>query len=398
MFCINCGKEIPDGALFCISCGQKVDEGVAQQVAEQAQSAQQPIQQQVSQPIQQQVMRPAPQVAPQNVSQEQNNKKLIWVIIGVAAAFLIVAIVFGILILGKLGDNDKDDYDKKKNVKTEQTSDDDGDIADAGDQDDVDDLDDSEGEDVSDAGSDDMSAYISERFPNLVEGYKAPKSENTFWINIDDATRAKLEAVNDYNKIAWVVEYAFRDLPDVVVSFTINDNSGVPYVFLAFTNVGEVPVSIDGTADLYDFDNTYITSGYPYTGMLQPGGTYMCPISCPGADENNIDIGFTELNMDFPAAKPGEYSYEAELGASTNNSITTSISVTNTGDKKESMGQVTVLLVDENGFPVANGYVFAATSTDAGATLDSDVTINILGEDIDKIDDIVLYASPYITG
>lgn len=38
------------------------------------------------------------------------------------------------------------------------------------------------------------------------------------------------------------------------------------------------------------------------------------------------------------------------------------------------MGQITVLL-DENGFPVANGYVFGATSTDPGATLESDVTI-----------------------
>lgn len=369
MFCKNCGKEIPDGAMFCISCGQKVDEGVAQQVA------------------------------PQNVSQAQNNKKLIWVIIGVAATFLIVAIVFGILILGKLGDNDKGDDDRKKNVKTEQTSDDDGDIVDADDQDDVDDLDDSEGEDVSDAGSDDMSAYVAERFPRLVEAYKTPKTDESIWINIDDATRAKLDALeNDYNKVTWIVEFAFRALPSVVVSYSINDNSGVPYVFLAFTNVGDAPVSIDGTADVYDFDKTYITSGYPYIGMLQPGGTYICPISCPGVDENNIDVGFTDLNMDFPAAKPGEYSYEAELGASTNNSITTSISVKNSGDKKESMGQVTVLLIDEKGFPVANGYVFAATSTDPGATMDSDVTLNILGEDIDKIEDIVIFASPYITG
>lgn len=97
--------------------------------------------------------------------------------------------------------------------------------------------------------------------------------------------------------------------------------------------------------------------------MLQPGGTYMCPIACPGVDENNVDIGFTELNMDVAAATPGTYSYESSLGASTNNSITTSISVTNTGEKME-----------------------------------SDVVINILGEDIDKIVDTVVFASPYVTG
>lgn len=85
---------------------------------------------------------------------------------------------------------------------------------------------DSFGESVADsgaAGDDDLSAYIAERFPKLTESYAQPKSDETFWIPIDDATRAKLDALdNDYNKIAWVVEYAFRQLPNIVVSFTIN--------------------------------------------------------------------------------------------------------------------------------------------------------------------------------
>lgn len=382
MFCKNCGSEIQEGSKFCVTCGQKVDD--------------------TTESIQQTVSKPVAQPVAQSASQSAGNRKLIIVIIAIAAVFLIVAIIFGVLVLNKLGDNDSDD--DKKDIKTEEAIDED--ISDAS----VEDVDVEDAEDVEDdsdetndegdaAGSDDLKAYIAERFPKLTEGYAQPKSDNTFWIPIDDATRAKLDALdNDYNKIAWVVEYAFRQLPDVVVSFTINNDSGVPYVFLAFTNVGEAPVSIDGTADIYDFDNQLLNSGYPYIGMLQPGGTYMCPIACPGVDENNVDIGFTELNMDYPAAKPGTYSYEASLGASTNNSITTSISVTNTGDKMVNMGQVTVLLLDEKGFPVGNGYVFSATSTNPGEKMESDVVINILGEDIEKIKDIVVYASPYITG
>lgn len=379
LYCKKCGNELPEDAKFCTKCGQKV-EATQPQVATQ---------------------NPVPNQA------NQSNKKLMYIIIAIAAVFLIVAVVFGILILGKLGDKEDDDdkKSKKDRVKTEQSVDDEDD-ADESDDADSDDEEasaedaDSEDSDSEEAGaSGDASALIAERFPNLVEGYAAPKSDNTFWINIDDATRAKLDALdNDYNKIPWAVEYAFRNLPDVVVSFTINENCGVPYVFLAFTNVGDKAVSIDGTADVYEFHNNKLTSGYPYIGMLQPGGTYMCPIACPGADENNIDIGYTELNMDFPAGKYGTYSSSATVGDATSSNIVTSISLENTSDAKVNMGQITVLLLDENGFPVANGYVFGATSTDPGATLESDVTIGILEEDIAKVNDIAVFASPYITG
>lgn len=40
----------------------------------------------------------------------------------------------------------------------------------------------------------------------------------------------------------------------MVTSFTINENCGVPYVILGFTNVGDVPLCVDGTAGIYDFD------------------------------------------------------------------------------------------------------------------------------------------------
>ena len=240
---------------------------------------------------------------------------------------------------------------------------------------------------------------IAERFPKLVNRYKEP-AENSFWISIDDETREKLDNLNnDYNKIAWVVEYAYKGIPAMVTSFTINENCGVPYVILGFTNVGDVPLCVDGTAEIYDFDKNKLASGYPYTGMIQPGGTYICPIACPGVDMQNIDVGYTDLTLDYAkAVKPGDYSATASLGDSTSSNIVTSISVENTCSSKELMGQITVLLLDENGFPVANGYVFGATSTDPGATLESDVTIGILEEDIAKVNDIAVFASPYITG
>lgn len=372
LFCKKCGNELPEGALFCTKCGQKVEEQPATQ----------------------------PQPA------AQGNKKLMIIIIAIAAVFLIVAVVFGILLLGKLSDKDDDDdkkSSKKNKTRTEQSVDDDededeDDIAQA---DDEDEENEDEDEDIKDfdATGGRSSADIAERFPRLVKGYAAPKSDSSCWINIDDDTRAKLDALDgDYNKISWVVEYAFRSLPEVVVSFTINENCGVPYVFVAFTNVGDKAISIDGTVDVYDFDDNKLTSGYPYIGMLQPGGTYMCPIACPGADENNIDIGYTELTMDFPAAKYGTYSATAIVGDATSSNIVASLSVENTGDTKVNMGQVTVLLLDEDGFPVANGYVFSATSTEPGQSMESDVTIGILDEDVDKVRDTAIFASPYVTG
>lgn len=133
-----------------------------------------------------------PQPVQQPASQEAGNKKLILVIVAIAAVFLIVAIIFGVLLLNKLGDNDSSD--NKDEVKTEEASDED--TANASDKD----VDEAEGEDsfgesVADsgaAGDDDLSAYIAERFPKLTEGYAQPKSDKTFWIPIDDATRAKL--------------------------------------------------------------------------------------------------------------------------------------------------------------------------------------------------------------
>lgn len=401
MFCKNCGKEIPEGGQFCMACGQKVEEGQDKNVSMDT------VQNKTA-----------------GSADAQGNRKLIMVIIGIAAAFLVVAIVFGVLILGKLGDGGSDkngndevvaeQNDNKEETDTAQTekSDADGSSKDesAGEieADDTAKTDETS-ENIEDtvevdapkediAAMDDAKAVIAQRFPKLVEGYKEPKSDKTMWIPIDDATRAKLEALdNDYNKVAWVVEYAFRALPDMVVSFTINENCGVPYTIVGFTNVGDKALSIDGTADIYDFDNNRLTSGYPYTGMLQPGGTYICPISCSGADENNIDLGFTELNMDLAAAKPGSYSSTATLGDSTNTNIITSISVENTYEKKELMGQVTVLLLDEEGFPVANGYVFGATSTNPGEKMESDVQIGILDTDIDRVKDIAIFASPYVT-
>lgn len=396
MFCEKCGTQIPDDALFCPGCGQKTSNGAQQAAPQSAQQSVQP--------------RPQMSYAPQQPAQN-NSKKLIGVIIAIAAVFLVVAVIFGILILGKLGDKD-DDSDKKgkkdNKTKTEQSVDsDDEDDADESDDADSDDEEasaedaDSEDSDSEEAGaSGDASALIAERFPKLVEGYKEPKSENTFWIPVDDETREKLDNLNnDYNKIAWVVEYAYKGIPAMVTSFTINENCGVPYVILGFTNVGDVPLCVDGTAEIYDFDKNKLASGYPYTGMIQPGGTYICPIACPGVDMQNIDVGYTDLTLDYAkAVKPGDYSATASLGDSTSSNIVTSISVENTCSSKELMGQITVLLLDENGFPVANGYVFGATSTDPGATLESDVTIGILEEDIAKVSDIAVFASPYITG
>lgn len=128
------------------------------------------------------------------------------------------------------------------------------------------------------------------------------------------------------------------------------------------------------------------------------GGTYICPIACPGIDENNVDVGYTELNMDYPAGKAGTYESSASLGDSTSSNITTSISVKNTSDSKENMGQVTVILLDENGLPVANGYVFGAMAIAPGESMESDVQIGILETDIERIEDIAIFASPYIVG
>lgn len=383
MFCNNCGKEIPDGALFCTGCGKKIGD-----------NAEQPV---VQQPVIQQPITPQPAA--------QSNKKLIWVIIAIAAVFLIVAVIFGVLILGKLDDKD-DDSDKKHRTKTEKTVDDE-EIKETEEPEEMEAFPEVTGTENTDAeaeinetvAADDISAYLAERFPKLTEAYIEPKTDHSVWIPLDDEARAKLDALdNDYNKVSWIVEYAFRAMPSVIVSYAINENCGVPYVFVAFTNIGDTPVSIDGTAELYDFSSNLLASGYPYTGMLQSGGTYICPIACPGVDENNVDVGYKDLNMDYPAAKSGTYSSTATLGASTSNNITTSISVTNTGDQKENMGQVTVLLLDEHGLPVANGYVFSATSTNPGESMESDVQIGILDTDIDKIKDIAIFASPYITG
>ena len=370
MFCKKCGNEIPEGMFFCTACGQKVEEEKPQQAAQSRQAV-----------------------------QPQGNKKLITVIICIAAIFLIVAVVFGILILGKLDNKDADEKsDKKDKKRTEEIIDDEEDTEGIAEPEEPEETP-AEEEPAEEATADDISAYLAERFPRLTEAYITPKTDQSVWIPIDDATRAKLDALdNDYNKVSWVVEYAFRALPSVIVSLTLNENCGVPYVFVAFTNIGETPVSIDGTADVYDFDKTLLTSGYPYIGMLQPGGTYICPIAAPGSDENNVDVGYTELNMDYPAAKPGTYSSSATLKDSTNSNIVTSISVTNIGDKMVNMGQVTVLLLDEHGLPVANGYVFSATSTNPGESMESDVQIGILDTDVDKIEDIAIFASPYITG
>lgn len=401
MFCNNCGTQIPDDVNFCPSCGQAVevetDGQQATQPVNQAQPTTQPVNQ--TQPVYQ-------ASAGGQQSYGAGNKKLMYIIIAIAGAFLIAVIVFGILILGKLGNNDSGDKDSvkteasvDKDEKSDSDDDSDDNLDDADeDSDDTEEVS-AENADSSDAGLSDKAAIIAERFPNLLETYTAPKSEKTFWINIDDATREKLNALdNDYHKVAWVVEYAFRQLPSVVVSFTVNENCGVPYIFLAFTNVGDVPVSIDGAADVYDFDNVKLTSGYPYTGMLQPGGTYICPIACPGVDENNVDIGYTELNMDFPSAKYGTYTSSASVGASSGSNITASVSLENTSENKLNMGQVTVLLLDEMGFPVANGYVFSATSTNSGEKMETDLQMGILDSDVELVSDTAVFASPYVTG
>lgn len=377
MNCKNCGSQLSDGARFCSVCGQKTEQP----------------------------------------KEQKNNKTLLVVIISIASAFLIALIVFGILILGKLGDKGSDDSDLD-NSKTEEYADldDRGEkeaafpkqIANISQEPKQEELPEESDDNLM---ADDTEEYLAEKFAVIRSKYVTPADDTTTWIPIDDDMRAKLNALdNDYNKVGWAVEYAFRALPSLIMSITVNDNCGIPYAFCAFTNIGDKPVSLDGTIHINDahhdddrMNDTSMSEGYPYTGMLQPGGTYMCAIAVPELELDNFGIGYTDLNINFPEAKWGEYSAKGTLGESTgadtaNASIIASVSLKNTGDSKVNIGQVTVLLLDEHGLPVANGYVFSATSTDIDGTMDSDISMGILGEDIDKIKDIAIFASPYITG
>lgn len=222
-------------------------------------------------------------------NQTQNNKKLLLVIIAIAAVFLIVIIVFGILILGKLGKNDSANVSDNTPAQTESAETEDTVVSEDTDaetesadteSEDAESIEESdaspESEEVEaelEESTDAIAEYLAERFPRLTEAYVTPKTENSVWIPLDDEARAKLDALDsDYNKVSWIVEYAFRSLPSLVVSYAINENCGVPYVFVAFTNIGDKALSIDGTADIFDFDKTHITAGYPYIGLLQPGG------------------------------------------------------------------------------------------------------------------------------
>ena len=98
MFCVSCGKQVPDGQAFCSYCGtpQPVEQPVAQPVA---QPVVQPVEQPAAQPVEQPVVQPqvqpapvtyvqqAPEVQPSPVKQS-NGAAVAGLVFGILAVFL----------------------------------------------------------------------------------------------------------------------------------------------------------------------------------------------------------------------------------------------------------------------------------------------------------------------
>ena len=88
MFCIECGKEVPEGSAFCTNCGAQMAEAQPPGAAP---------------PPPGQVPPPAQPAVP--VTKPKSNKTLIGVIIGVVALLVIVAVVL-VLVLVVFKGND----------------------------------------------------------------------------------------------------------------------------------------------------------------------------------------------------------------------------------------------------------------------------------------------------
>ncbi len=127
MFCMNCGKEVPEGAKFCMNCGADMamvpkseakDANEAMQNNAPAETSSPELQ---AQPAPEPQPTPAPQPAPQPTPQPQavavqdgakkekkKGKTNILVIIGIIAAVLVVGIILAVVLGGGKQLNDAD--------------------------------------------------------------------------------------------------------------------------------------------------------------------------------------------------------------------------------------------------------------------------------------------------
>lgn len=221
--------------------------------------------------------------------------------------------------------------------------------------------------------------------------------EGTPLLSISEEVEKSLDSLDtDYSQVKWGVRYSlFDEAPGIVVSVSLCKEYDDYELVLAFTNLYENEVSVAANAEALGEDGSVIGERFFYETNIGAGNTVIETINC-GDTLPDGRIHWTELSYNEGNKKyvPWEADYNISGKASDGYAtVSYEMYAANTGTSADTVGLVTILLLDDEGYITAVGTDYLDEGF--GSAPVSGET-NIYGDEVElkKTANLAMFANP----
>jgi hypothetical protein len=200
----------------------------------------------------------------------------------------------------------------------------------------------------------------------------------------------------DYSKVKWGVVYNIsKDYPGVVASVTPCKEGEDYKLVVAITNLYDKELTIYGDLKARAADDSEIGELTIYESHIGTGNTVINTIEC---DDKMPDgrVRWTDITIRTENEKtytPWEADWEMS-GNPGDGMLTANVTLTAANNGKLGTGDITGLLLDDQGYVLAVGESYVSEATDGGKKAEASLLFFGDASDLKKTKDLASFANP----
>ena len=223
------------------------------------------------------------------------------------------------------------------------------------------------------------------------------KITNSTGGELSSETKAMLARLDtDYSKVKWGVVYNIsKDYPGVVASVTPCKEGEDYKLVVAITNLYDKELTIYGDLKARAVDDSEIGELTIYESHIGTGSTVINTIEC---DDKMPDgrVRWTDITIrteDEKTYTPWEADWEMS-GNPGDGMLTANVTLTAANNGKLGTGDITGLLLDDQGYVIAVGESYISEATDGGKKAEASLLFFGDASDLKKTKDLASFANP----